>query len=175
VPGPTPHYPPEFKREAVQLYRSSEKSIPKVAEELGIASGSLRRWVSQHEVDEGEREGLTTDEREELSRLRRENKTLRQEREFLKKAAVGSTGRCNTVGFWCCPDRRCGSGEAGSSRRVVCGRQEGVVGKVEGRGVHQRHRPGTQEASRLHSRDARSHRRDPSARAAQAKTRTHHG
>jgi transposase len=88
VPGPTPHYPPEFKREAVQLYRSSERSIPKMAEELGIASESLRRWLRQHEVDEGEREGLTTDEREELSRLRRENKTLRQEREFLKKAAV---------------------------------------------------------------------------------------
>ncbi len=88
MPGPTPHYPPEFKREAVKLYRSSEKSIPKMAEELGISSESLRRWIRQHEVDSGEREGLTTDEREELSRLRRENKTLRQEREFLKKAAV---------------------------------------------------------------------------------------
>ena len=59
-----------------------------MAEELGISGESLRRWIRQHEVDEGEREGLTTDEREELSRLRRENKTLRQEREFLKKAAV---------------------------------------------------------------------------------------
>jgi transposase len=88
VPGPTPHYPPEFRREAVELYRSSEKSIPKMAEELGIASESLRRWIRQYEVDEGERDGLTTSEREELSRLRRENKTLRQEREFLKKAAV---------------------------------------------------------------------------------------
>jgi transposase len=88
VPGPTPHYPPEFKREAVQLYRSSGKSIPKMADELGIASESLRRWIRQHEVDAGEREGLTTNEWEELSRLRRENKTLRQEREFLKKAAV---------------------------------------------------------------------------------------
>jgi transposase len=86
VPGPTPHYPPEFRREAVELYRSSDKSIPKMAEELGIASESLRRWIRQHEVDEGERDGLTTSEREELSRLRRENKTLRQEREFLKKA-----------------------------------------------------------------------------------------
>jgi transposase len=88
VPGPTPHYPPEFRREAVELYRSSDKSIPKMAEELGIASESLRRWIRQYEVDEGERDGLTTSEREELSRLRRENKTLRQEREFLKKAAV---------------------------------------------------------------------------------------
>ncbi len=59
-----------------------------MAKELGIATESLRRWIRQHEADVGEREGLTTSEREELSRLRRENKTLRQEREFLKKAAV---------------------------------------------------------------------------------------
>jgi transposase len=88
VPGPIPHYPPEFKREAVELYRSSEKSIPKIAKELGIAEESLSRWVRQHEIDAGRREGLTTDEREELSRLRRENRTPKQEREFLKKAAV---------------------------------------------------------------------------------------
>jgi len=175
VPGPTPHYPPEFKREAVKLYRSSERSIPKMAEELGVASESLRRWIRQHEVDEGEREGLTTSEREELGRLRRENKTLRQEREFLKKAAVGSTGRCNTVGFGCCPDRRCTSGEVGASGRVIRGGQEGVVGAVEGRRIRQRHRPGTTEASRLHPRDAQGNRGYLSARAAQAQMRAHPG
>ncbi len=52
----------------------------------GHRRGALRRWIRQHEIDAGEREGLSTKEREELSRLRRENKTLRQEREFLKKA-----------------------------------------------------------------------------------------
>ena len=80
MPGPTPHYPPEFKKEAVRLYRSSNKSIPKMAEELGIASESMRRWIRQHEVDSDEREGLTTEEeeREELGRLRRENRILKQ-------------------------------------------------------------------------------------------------
>ena len=82
-------YPEEFKAEAVQLARSfPEKSIRQLAYELGIADQTLRNWIKQAEIDRGQREGLTTKEREELRRLRRENKILREEREILKKAAA---------------------------------------------------------------------------------------
>jgi transposase len=88
VPRAKPQYPPEFKAEAVQLVRSSGRSISQIAQELGISATSLRNWVKQAQIDQGEREGLTTEEREELRRLRRENKVLKQERDFLKKAAA---------------------------------------------------------------------------------------
>ncbi len=86
MPG-KPH-PPEFRAEAVQLVRSSGKSVAQIAQDLGICDDTLRRWVQQDEIDSGKREGLTTSEREELQRLRRENRILREERDILKKAAA---------------------------------------------------------------------------------------
>jgi transposase len=89
MPRTRPAYPPEFRREAVELVRSSGRSLPQIAVELGVSPQSLRSWVKQVQLDSGERrDGLTSDEREELRRLRRENKRLEQEREILKKAAA---------------------------------------------------------------------------------------
>jgi transposase len=65
-----------------------EHPIPRIAKDLGVTAETLRNWVKQDEINAGEREGLTTEEREELGRLRRENKVLRQEREILRKAAA---------------------------------------------------------------------------------------
>jgi len=83
-----PMYPPEFKAEAVRLVHGSDKSLSTLAKDLGGADQTLRNWVRQAETDSGVREGLTSDERGELRQLRREVRTLRQEREILKKAAA---------------------------------------------------------------------------------------
>ncbi len=78
----------EFKRDAVEIVRSSDKSIAEVARELGIYDSSLGNWVRQDQIDRGEREGLSSDEQQELAELRRENTRLRMERELLKRAVV---------------------------------------------------------------------------------------
>ena len=81
-------YPPEFRRRMVELVRAG-RSPEELAQKFEPSAQAIRNWVKQADLDEGRREdGLTTDEREEIRRLRRENKTLRLEREILKKAAA---------------------------------------------------------------------------------------
>jgi transposase len=72
----------------VEIVRSSQKPIAEVARELGINDTTLGNWVKQDQVNRGEREGLTSDERSELGELRRENARLRMERELLKRAVA---------------------------------------------------------------------------------------
>ncbi len=80
-------YPEEFRREAVELYRSSDRSRAEVAKSLGISDGSLAGWVKAFDASEAPG-GLDPHERAELERLRRENKDLRMDREILRKAAA---------------------------------------------------------------------------------------
>ena len=84
----TKPYSEEFRREAVRLLQSSGRSVPQLAAELGCSPQSLRNWSRQVDVDEGKAEGLSSDDRDELRRLRREVKVLAEEREILKKAAA---------------------------------------------------------------------------------------
>ena len=89
MPRTRPPYPPEFRAEAVELIRSGAKSIRGLSRDLGVSDQTLRNWLRQGDLDAGRRtDGLTTAEREELRRLRAENRTLRMERDLLKKAAV---------------------------------------------------------------------------------------
>lgn len=97
MPRTNPPYPPEFRAEAVKLARSSDKRLSEVASDLGIATETLKNWLKQEQIDTGKREGVTTDEREELKRLRHENKVLKEEREVLRKAtAFFATEESNT-------------------------------------------------------------------------------
>ena len=78
----------EYKAEVVALYRTTEKSVAQIAKELDLTESAVARWVAQSEVDDGQREGLSTTEREELAYLRRENRILREERDILKRATA---------------------------------------------------------------------------------------
>jgi len=87
VPNSRPAYPPEFRAEAVRLAQE-RGNLTQTAKDLGISLETLRKWIRQADVDAGRQDGLTTEEREELRRLRRQVRTLQMERDLLKKAAA---------------------------------------------------------------------------------------
>jgi transposase-like protein len=81
-------YPAEFRERAVELARLREKPVRQIASDLGISDQTLRNWLGRADIDEGRREGLTTEERAEIVRLRRANRVLEMENEILKRAAA---------------------------------------------------------------------------------------
>jgi len=88
MPKSPPPFPPEFRRQMVELVRAG-RTPAELSREFEVSANSIRIWVRQCDLDEGRRDdGLTSDEREELRRLRRENRQLREEREILKKATA---------------------------------------------------------------------------------------
>ena len=84
---PAPH-PPEFRRRAVELTRQPGASVAQIARDLGISESGLRRWMARDDVDSGRKEGLSSTEREELVRLRRETRRQQMEIEILKRASA---------------------------------------------------------------------------------------
>ena len=90
MPRSNPPYSAEFRARAIDLVRTSGKPVTEVAKDLGISTESLRNWIRQAEINAGRGQpgDLTSEEREELRRLKRENRILREEREILKKAAA---------------------------------------------------------------------------------------
>lgn len=85
MPAPKPE---EFRRRAVELARRREKPIAEIARDLQISETCLRKWMARADVDEGLREGVTSDERRELVELRRKNRVLETELEILKRASA---------------------------------------------------------------------------------------
>jgi len=81
-------YPAEFRERAVELARLREKPVKQLAADLGISDQTLHNWMNQADIDAGRRDGLTTEERAELVRLRRANRVLEMENEILKRAAA---------------------------------------------------------------------------------------
>jgi transposase len=77
-----------YKAEVVELCRAGDRSIAEVARDLDLTETAVRRWVHQAEIDAGQRPGLTSSEQEELARLRKENRVLREERDILRRATA---------------------------------------------------------------------------------------
>jgi len=87
-PRPRRSFTPEFKADIVERCRAGDRTIGQVARDFDLTETAVRSWVRQAEIDTGEREGLTTEERQELTKLRRENRRLQEDVEILKRATA---------------------------------------------------------------------------------------
>jgi transposase len=87
-PRPRRSFTSEFKAEIVQRCSAGDRTIPEVARDFDLTESTVRNWVQQAEIDAGDRDGLTSAEREELARLRRENRRLQADVELLKRATA---------------------------------------------------------------------------------------
>ena len=97
MPKSKPAYPPEVRRRLVELVRAGRQP-EELATKFEPSAQSIRNWVVQADRDDGRRaDGLTSTERDELRRLQRENKTLREERDILKKAAAWFARETNSI------------------------------------------------------------------------------
>ena len=97
MPKTRPPYPPEFRARLIELARSG-RSPGELSKKFGPSAQSIRNWMGQADRDEGRRQdGLTSEERDELRVLRRENKQLREEREILKRAAAWFARETNSI------------------------------------------------------------------------------
>jgi len=85
---PRRSFTPEFKADIVQRCRVGDRTIGQVARDFDLTETAVREWVRQAEVDAGERDGLTTEERRELSQLRQENRRLREDVDILRRATA---------------------------------------------------------------------------------------
>ena len=104
MPKSHARYASEYRRRMIELVRAG-RSPEELAKEFEPTAQSIRNWVAQADLDEGgRRDGLTSDERQELTRLRRENRVLREEREILSKAAAWFATETGSV-----PSRRSNS------------------------------------------------------------------
>jgi len=87
-PRPRRSFAPEFKADIVRRCQAGDRSVGQVARDFDLTETAVREWARQAEVDAGERDGLTTDERRELAQLRRENRRLQADVELLKRATA---------------------------------------------------------------------------------------
>ena len=119
-PRPRRSFTPEFKAEIVELCRRGDRSIGQVARDFDLTETNVRSWVKQAEIDQGERPGLTTEERDELTRLRRENRSLKRTSRSSSEQQLSSPRRPDEGG----PLHRGGESRRSQrrTRRVACSR-----------------------------------------------------